>query len=316
MLLTEALKRFEVSKENLTPQTMHTYRSAMKALALEGMTSTKHLTRGRIAAWLAKRVANGLAITTVNTQYAAVLAVCSHLERLELFPLQRLHQLRRLRLRNDPAEAPVFLTRDELARLHVAALTVNTRLELAMRLALFGGLRLTELRMLDREDCHLEVEQPYIYVKKDGHGRGFARTVPIARAFALYLLERMPASGAVLPPMHPNNPGSHVSKGTLQAWLRAARDRAQLFHVTWFTLRHTYGSYLRQGGVELSKLCGWMGNTVRVCERFYAALAPGGDPQVEKLFATNVEASPSVEAPAAATSAWTPRLLRREGAAQ
>jgi integrase len=293
MLLTEALRRFEATcGASIAPSTLHTYRSALRSLQAFGITTTKDLARARVAAWLAKRAAEDLAPSTINTQLAAVLSIVSFLERSALFPLERLMNLRRLRMKMQAAPPPVFLTRDELARLLVAAAAVHPCLVTAVLLAVFAGLRLSELRALERDHFFLEGPLPYVYVARDGHGRRTARTVPIARTFAQRLRLELPVAGPIFPPMHPNCRGAYVAKGTLQEWLRRARDQAGLYHVTWFVLRHSFASYLRQGGVELSKISGWMGNTVRICEKHYAALAPGGDGQVEKML-------PAGEAPAA-----------------
>lgn len=293
MKLFEALRRFEAARgADAVASTMHTYRSVLRSLEAFGIVATAELTRARVGAWLAKRTAEDLAPSTINTQLAALLSIVSHLERLGLFPLQRLLHLRRLRQKVQPAPPPVFLTRDELARLHVAALSVNEQIGTAIMLAVFAGLRLGELRALQRSHLFLEGDSPYVFVARDGHGRRMARTTPIARVFARELAARVPPAGPIFPPQHPNCRGAHVAKGTLQEWLRQARDAAGLHHVTWFVLRHSFASYLRQGGAELSKISGWMGNTVRICEKHYAALAPGGDEQVEKI-------APADEAPAA-----------------
>lgn len=284
MLLTEALDRFGRDRaDGISKQTLHTYKAGIRSLAEHGMTTTRDLTRARVAEWVSARMTRELAISTINVQLAGVLSVLSHLERRGLFPLQRLLELRRLRERALPSLPPVFLTRDELARLLVAALSVHPLAALSILLAVFAGLRLSELQELERSAVFLDGELPYVFVARDGHGRRSRRTVPIARAFAKRLSSELPTEGPVFPALHSNSPTGRVGKKTFQVWLGEARDRARLYHVTWFTLRHSFASYLRQGGVELSKLSGWMGNTVRICEKHYAALAPGGDPDAEKI---------------------------------
>lgn len=285
MLLAEVLSRFERDKE-VSPFTVANYKSALNSLADFGIVDTSEITRLSLAEWISKRRTDGVSARTINTQLGGLLSLLSFLEKLGLFSLKKLMGLRRLRERTEKAPPPVFLTREEFARLRLAAHAVSPLLDLAISLSVFGGLRLRELQTLRREQLRLNDEKPYIHVKRDGHGRAYGRPAPIAKAYAAWLLESglLPPEGPIFPPVSKNSRSTTISRETFKTWLRKARDEAELYHVTWFTLRHSFASYLRQGGVELSKISGFMGNTVRVCEAHYAALAFGGDAAIEKGF--------------------------------
>jgi integrase len=292
MNLQDALERFARSEgETLAPNTLSNYRSAVRSLIAFGVTTTRQLTRANVAAWIAKRRREDVAPVTINTQLAGVLSVASALERESLFPLKRLRGLRRLRIRGVASDTPdpSFLTRDEVARLRVEALALDPQLDLAVAFAVFGGLRLNELRRLHGEDLVIDPNEskPYIRVLR---ARGETKTrrsrsAPIARAFADDLLRRELPAGPIFPPRNRNGRGLYMSRETLKTWLRETRDRSELYHCTWFVLRHCFASYLRQNGVELSLVSGFMGNSVRVCEKHYASIGPGGNAQVERGFA-------------------------------
>jgi integrase len=296
MLLAKALERFEADRtETMSRQSLHTYRAAVRALEQDGFKSTRDLTRGRLAEWLLKRRERDLAPSTINVQLGAVLSVLDHLERAGLFPLQRLHELRRLRVKVGPLPVPHFLQAEELTRLRLAAMAIHHLAELAVMLGVFAGLRLEEIRGVDFEHMHLEDELPWIFIPKDGHGRGRARTTPIAKAFARDLKARHLPPGPLFPAIHPNSATDRVGKGTLQNWLREARDRADVPRANYFILRHCFASWLRQGSAEISLISGFMGNSERVCASFYSALAPGGHEAIEKMKPTGGPALSEVE---------------------
>lgn len=286
MDILEALEFFRATQP-VADHTMANYSSAVRSLTEHGLTDTKQLTRSNLATWVAARTKEDASPTTVNTQLAGILSICSTLERAGRFPLKRLEQIRRLRLRGVVTPEPYFLKREEVARLRLEAQAIHQKLDLAVAFAVFAGLRLNELRKLHAEDLCLEGETPYVKVLRI---RGETKTkrsraAPIAKAFAADLKRREFPAGPIFTPEHANNPQPYLSRETLRAWLAEARDRAGLYRCTWPVLRHCFASYLRQGGVELSLVSGFMGNTVRVAEKFYAAMGPGGNTAIEKGFA-------------------------------
>lgn len=329
MKLTAALELFQKDRgDTIAKQTLHTHRYALRSLSEAGLTDTKDMTRGKVAEWLSTRREKDLAATTINVQLASVLSLLSHLEKQGKFPLQRLHQLRRLRMKQPPAERPYFLNGEQFSKFRFYALSVHPQLELAVMFAVFGGLRLNEIRRVASEDLIIgeDVGLPYIRVLNKGRLEQTKtrreRVTPIAQNFAAELRARNLPPGPIFAPISVQSHGPYLSRETLRLWLADARDKAELHKVTWLTLRHCFASWLRSGGVEISKICGWMGNTARVCEAFYAALAPGGDSAIEKMFGAGSPAAPPkapappTEKPApepAVAEKWVPRILRRDG---
>lgn len=293
MQLEEALKLF-LRDHDVSVHTAAGYKAAIDMLGGAGMKKVEDVTRPRFAAWVDSRLERGIRPTTIRVQIGGICSVLGHLERLGKFPLAKLLSLRRCRPRlGRMTTSPRFLSVEELTRLRLAARSVRDELELAICLAVFAGLRLNELRCLLREDLRLEAPQPYVDLRRGIKG-GRPRTVPIARAFAQDLRERwIPEAGPVFPPyrLSERSRDPFLSRNSLQHGLVEAREICGLHDVTWFTLRHTYASWLRSAGVSMSKISGWMGNTVAICERHYAALAPGGDDDVERGF----ERAPSAE---------------------
>lgn len=299
MLLTSALDMLVRERADLAPTTVANYASAIRSLDEHAqIRTTGDLSRARVAAWLIRRKEEGINPRGLNVKLAGLCSILSSLERQGLFPLSKLMQIRRVRLRADPPPEPVYLSGKELARLRAAAISVHSQLDLAISLAVFGGMRRKELLHLHREDLAIDGEhaaEPFIRVLRI-RGRiktKRSRSCPIARQFADELRRREFAPGPIFPPLAdgPSGPPTYLAANTLVRWLTIARDRADLPQVSWTVLRHCFACYLRQGGVGLSQISGWMGNSVRTCETFYSIMGPQGDLSVEK----GLHSSPTVD---------------------
>lgn len=164
----EALESFKGS-ENVAANTLHAYQCAISSLLKfgQGLEDTKGWTRANLTAWIQWRKKNDVQPQTINTQLAGILSIASHLERAGRFPLKRLQQIRRLRLRGVVTPEPYYLQRDEVARLRLEAQALNPQLDLAIAFAVFAGLRLNELRKLHAEDLALDGEMPFVRVPQD-----------------------------------------------------------------------------------------------------------------------------------------------------
>lgn len=291
MKLTEALARFERSRADaISPFTLANYRAAVKSLAESGIKTTKTLTRANVAGWIDAQQKSDLVAATINTKLTAILSIASFLESQGLFPMPRLLGLRKLRVKEGTPATPTYLTRDEVALFRVACMAVEEQLDLAVSLSIFAGLRFSEMRHLHREDLRIEGEDeaaPFIRVLRMRNETKTRRdrAVPIARAYAGWLRAKELPVGPVFPARICLNKGAYLSQRSLELWFWEARELSGLHHVTWHTCRHTFASWLRQNGVELARISGFLGNTVKICERFYAAMGPGGDPIVERGFA-------------------------------
>jgi integrase len=180
---------------------------------------------------------------------------------------------------------------------------------------------MNELRCLHHEEIFLDATEPYVRVVRDNNRElktRTPRTPPISMGFAAELRRRCigrPRTGPIFPAGGHAKEARHssslyVGHKALERWMDHAREAAGLGDdVTFITLRHTYASWLIQGGVSIAKVARWMGHSVTICWKHYAGLIPGGDRDVEKGFhqKTPPRVSMSSEIP---TPAWghTPPL--------
>jgi len=51
----------------------------------------------------------------------------------------------------------------------------------------------------------------------------------------------------------------------------------------WNVFRHTFASLLVQGGASIFKVAGWLGDRLETCRRYYAAMSPDHDPDIDRL---------------------------------
>lgn len=140
----------------------------------------------------------------------------------------------------------------------------------------------------DTRKLFLEEHLPFARVLRT-YGRRLKRnrqrTTPIPRVLARELLGRgfgRGREGWVFPARHKGRLQQRViSAGSFQTWLALAAAAVER-DVNWVTLRHTFASRHVQKDRSMAKVAYWLGNSVGVCERHYAALKPGGDREAEK----------------------------------
>lgn len=162
---------------------------------------------------------------------------------------------------------------------------------IAVVLDLASGVRAGELAHLHHDDLHFAEEKPYLVVARDAERdvkTYRARTVPIRRRDASRLLDLGLGGdrvGPIFPPEKFSASGSYLAPNTLGRRLAVARAVAGQIggKLDFLTLRHTFASWHVQAGVSIAKVARWLGNCVAICERHYAALAPGGDPDCERM---------------------------------
>ena len=293
-LAGEWLKRANDTGE-LAPRTVEGYAYCLDSLARAGIAERADLTRERVSRWLEEERAAGVQASTCNRHLAAVCSFASELEKRGLFALDGLLGLRRLRFRLPPAPPPRFLSREKAGELEAAAARVDRSegrapgepgLLLAVVLGIACGGRAGEFAQLRREELRLGEEHPFLTIKRDEVRRSKTyseRSVPISQADAAKLrsLGADRGEGPVFPAERPEARGEYLRANTLGRRLALARPVLGE-HVDFYDLRHTFASWHVQAGVSIAKVARWLGNTVAVCERHYAALSPGGDPDASK----------------------------------
>lgn len=282
--LEAARKTGELSK-----RTTEGYAYCLGLLVRAGFHDVEELTRERLAPWLDSRRARGIHPATLNRNLAAICSFCSMLERRGQFQLERLWGIRRLRFRVPPRKPPFFLMREIVPAVENAALQVDRQLYLAVLIDIASGVRASELSHLHHEDLHLEEEKPFLVVARDARRdvkTYRSRTVPIRRREAERLLELGVGrgQGPIFPPEKHNATEPYLQENTLGRRLAIARAVVGPIggKLDFLTLRHTFASWHVQGGVSIAKVARWLGNCVAICERHYAALAPGGDLDCER----------------------------------
>ena len=192
------------------------------------------------------------------------------------------------------APPPRFLSREKAVELEAAAARVDRAegrapgepgLLLAVVLGIACGGRAGEPAQLRREELRLREEHPYLTIRRDEVRRSKTyaeRSVPLSRSDAERLRELGAdrGEGPVFPSEREAR-GEYLRANTLGRRLALARPILGE-HVDFYDLRHTFASWHVQAGVSIAKVARWLGNTVAVCERHYAALSPGGDPDASR----------------------------------
>ena len=249
-----------------SPITLFNYEVALARWAAGGVRAVADVSVATAQAFVERRLAT-IAVQSVATEYAALLAVLSHLECTGRFAAAALGELRRCAPRpprRQQFSAP-FLTREQF-ELYCAGAPAGTAW--LVRLACYTGLRASELTRL--EWCDVDVQGRILLV---GRGKTGARRVPLC-APAIALLRPLACGGPVGPVL------GGVCSRTAQERVREGRT-PESPRVTLTLCRHTRASWWVQSGVPLAKVAKWLGHSIEVCARFYAGLADAYDPAAE-----------------------------------
>ena len=260
-----------------SPVTLRNYRIALRWWQRSGVTRTRDVSVRSVQAHLDARL-RACRPQSVALELHALLAVLAHLARTERFDAGVTRALRELRPRVPrPRQLrAAYLTPEAWRAVEAAA--GNPVTLLALRIAVYAGLRAGELVGLEWPDVDLRGRVLHVRTGKTG-----ARTVPIAGPLAGALaaagLGAAPGGGAAPPPGAGSVLGLEL--WALQERVRGVARRAGVAF-SLVTLRHTRASWWVQGGVPIAKVAAWCGHSVEVCVRYYAGLAPGYDADAER----------------------------------
>lgn len=245
-------------------QTISNYRYCLKRWASRGVVYVDDVNADSAAAFVEDRLQRN-AVTSVKTEYAALLAVLAHLERTRRVRVELLDEIRRCaprRPKRDELCAP-FLTREQLEA--YCARVGGGRSAFLARLACYTGLRASELAGLRWEDVDFRTRMLYVRRGKTG-----SRRVPLC-APAVELLAPLRGVGYVLWSRRRETLAKQLQRGS----------RASGVRVTLQLCRHTRASWWIQAGVPVAKAAKWLGHSVAVCLEYYAGLLDVYDPVVE-----------------------------------
>jgi integrase len=196
-----------------------------------------------------------------------------------------------------PRRAPRFLNHEQVRQ--ALALAVQNGVGAEVAVAIYSGLRLSELRRLRWQDIDFAAKS---IVVEDTKGNRI-KAVPLHPLAAQALQARRDADGRYdwvfagarrkqvgkVGGWNPNRPRR------MNTWFRILKplqDAMPIFRqapkgsVTrgWHLFRHTFASLLVQAGVNIKKVSVWMGHSsVVTTEKYYAHLAPGYDEDIERM---------------------------------
>ncbi len=186
--------------------------------------------------------------------------------------------------------AAVSLTPDYLNEKEIVTFikAIGKRRELlAVKLAIFTGLRRTELRHMQWQDVDLNRRIIKVYNKP-----GFLvknrknRIVPITDL----ILEELTALSRSIEPkpkdyiLYGYRKDKPLSSRTMDRMIGKIKGIFPGRVITWRILRHTFASILVQRGVSLYKISSWMGNGAAVCEKYYCNAGEKFDPEINRFY--------------------------------
>lgn len=190
-------------------------------------------------------------------------------------------QRRRISKRRRSRRLPVFLTEREREVLLDGARALTPRGVRGGRernaaliaVGVFGGLRVSELRNLDRTDVDLVDRRVLVR-----HGKGDKdRVVPLhvraAAAIEDYLGTRTDEERALFLSRH----GCRISVRAVQRLvLRLARSKGLDKHITPHTLRHTFATLMLDRGVDLRRIQELLGHSSITTTEIYTHVSDQG----------------------------------------
>ncbi len=279
------------------PETTHrAYRIAFDHLARLGITKLAQVTRENVREFMRRRTQiERRTAVTVNRDLAALLSVMGDLERRDLFPTDRLMEIRRLRfkVRGRRLRRVPFLTVEAVKTLAQSARMIAPRVELPILVCAYSGLRIGELARLHTDDLKLG-EKPLLVVRSKPElgpiGRiknGHERSVSLCTFLKELLLERVKEPGWVFPAVDegfgrpPATPW--LSPQNLRRLIKFARIHARIPDGSFVNLRHTRASWWAAAGLPRVKIAEWLGDTQETVEKYYIGLDEGYDPDCERM---------------------------------
>ena len=258
------------------------------------ITTVEELTAGKVEGFLLAEHRNGKSAHTIHNYHGAISRFCGYLTRKGVLSENVAHGIPLPAIEERP---PIYLTEQEAD----LALRIARRDHIFCEvvLALYTGLRMTELRLLEWSDVNLRWR--YLIVRKSKSRR--PRKVWLSRGAIEALKEQQGKTGQfphVFPGGRPggtiNGRGAWARRGPRghEWWtsaLEGIQGRIEKFQQLpkqtcgrgWHLFRHTWASRLAMANVHPKKIQRWGGwRTAAMLDR-YLHLAPGYDEDVERI---------------------------------
>lgn len=292
MTIFEALERWRVSRM-AAPATARGYACVARALATAGLRNVSDLTVDNFGAYLARRLET-LSESAANVHWAAVCAILAQLEKHELFPLEVLARLRRLKPKRKARArlSATFLLPEDLNLLcSTARRSKWPRIETVVKVGALAGLRAAELARMRWEDVDFHRKTIAVRLRPElgEFGRiktGRERLVPLCDELRGHLQAIRKPAGYVFHQRWAHKRGvvlPFAQVRCLRKELAKVSEEAGLRGVNFHLLRHTRASLWIQGGVPMAKIAKWLGHSTDVLELHYAGLLDGYDPDAERV---------------------------------
>ena len=258
------------------------------------ITTVEELTAGKVEGFLLAEHRNGKSAHTIHNYHGAISRFCGYLTRKGVLSENVAHGIPLPAIEERP---PIYLTEQEID----LALRIARRDHIFCEvvLALYTGLRMTELRLLEWKDVNLRWR--YLIVRKSKSRR--PRKVWLSRGAIEALKEQQGKTGQfphVFPGGRPggtiNGRGAWARRGPRghEWWtsaLEGIQGRIEKFQQLpkqtcgrgWHLFRHTFASRAVQAGVSLYKVSQWLGHRNMTTTQRYAHLQTSFDDDIERI---------------------------------
>lgn len=287
MMLIDLLEEWARGTRPSGP-TGYRYRRAIETMAAYGLRTTRSLTRERVGAYQQERLRLAVSARTLNTELVALVAVLKWAWRRGRFPIERLQEIRSMRLRQPRQAPPDFYSADEFAALRISAWELAPWFGLAFELACYTGLRRAELIRVEREDVDLEakilrVRRKTAELGDRGETKSRRERVVSLSPDALELIRKhAPPTGPFFPSRGPARTRFMRHECFSSRILQLSAETG--IHATWHKCRRSFTTNALLAGVPAPDVASMLGHAgLNVMFSRYRAWLTNYVPAIERL---------------------------------
>ncbi len=242
-----------------------------KWLQSEG-SDIQHLTRYDVQQYIKYLQNQGNKASTLNPKYSAIVAYARYIGQSHL-----IDNIQRPEIRHSRHISPKSLPRSDRNRLfRELERSCNLRSIAIVYLALYTGLRVSELAALSQDDVHMGERSGKVIIH-DGKG-GIDRIVPLPSEARYYLRGYLETREDDDSALFLSNFKKRMSKRSIQRIFEKLGIHAHM-------LRHTYGRELVSSGIDIATVAELMGHSdINVTRRYAAPSMKDLEQAIEKVF--------------------------------
>jgi len=238
-----------------------------------GLRRPDEITAGVVQDYVARlHTIDHCAPSTIHRACSAISSFCRYLWQRGMLED---NPCRRVTLPRIPAPEISYLEPDQVSRVLRVAAYYGIYYEI--KVAIYTGLRKTELRLLRWEQINLEGRIVRLTRTKNNKHR----TVPLAAILVDDLAAVAQDAGYVWPGARPDSPRSDTKWGYMLVPLQQRMPEITGWHI----FRKTFASRLIQEGVSPAKVAAWLGHSdIKLTLSTYGSLAPDRfDADIDRL---------------------------------